>query len=347
MAVRKTNELLWCPLCRTEIEASNFYESECPHHGYVDKKNKGRLLYCKKHCDQIYKEFFKKVKDPAKALWFTCAELNVPFVMDIFKKYTENKQAKIEKRKKEIDPNTGKLKYNAIEMKKYIEEYKDFAFYFDTLRKTNSNGSDWSSFYSGTDVDWKDVTNNIKDLEVKESEKQKFILDWGFQEEYEDYEFLEYQFYELTDGMEFQNKAQEGLYRDLCLARLTKRKIESGRIKDGDISKVQKQILDLMKTLKIDNFQEKREETLVERMLESRIAIQEREKPAFYYEGIKKEENKDFLGRGKYFYDHIYRAFHNVLQGSKLYKIVPEEEDDMSIKEYEDIMEEGKVKEVE
>jgi hypothetical protein len=131
------------------------------------------------------------------------------------------------------------------------------------------------------------------------------------------------------------------------LARLAKRKIESGKNKDGDISKVQNQILSLMKTLKIDNFEEKKEQTIVERMLESRIAVQEKEKPAFYYDSIKKKENVDYLGRGKYFYDHIYRPFHNVLEGSKLYKILPEEEDDTKNQEYEKIMEEGKVKEVE
>ena len=88
-----------------------------------------------------------------------------------------------------------------------------------------------------------------------------------------------------------------------------------------------------MKLLKIDNFQEKKQESLVERMLESRIAILEKEKPAFHYADLKK--NEDFLGRGKYFYDHIYRPFKNVLKGSKLYNIIPDEEDDKTTEEYE------------
>ena len=91
-----------------------------------------------------------------------------------------------------------------------------------------------------------------------------------------------------------------------------------------------------MKLLKIDNFQEKKQESLVERMLESRIAILEKERPAFYYDDLKK--NEDFLGRGKYFYDHIYRPFKNVLKGSKLYNIVPDEEDDKTTEEYENEM---------
>jgi hypothetical protein len=341
MAIKRTNMLRYCPMCNTEIEASNFYQSMNPHHN-------GYLLYCKDHCDAINKEYKEKTNDQTKALWYTCAELGVPFVLDVYKKFEENKKNKIETRTKEIDPKNGKTKYSSMDMMKFINDYKDFAFYYDLLKNKMSPGTnDWSTFYSGTDVDWKDVSNNIKDLEVKESEKQKFILDWGYQEDVEDYEYLEYQFYELTENIEFQNKAQEELYRDLCLARLAKRKIESGKNKDGDISKVQNQILSLMKTLKIDNFEEKKEQTIVERMLESRIAVQEKEKPAFYYDSIKKKENVDYLGRGKYFYDHIYRPFHNVLEGSKLYKILPEEEDDTKNQEYEKIMEEGKVKEVE
>ena len=132
-------------------------------------------------------------------------------------------------------------------------------------------------------------------------------------------------------------KPQEMLYRDLCLARLAKRKAEKAN--DSDVQKIQKQILDLMAKLKIDNFSENKELSIVERMLETRIAIQEKEKPAYYFEDLKR--NQDYLGRGKYFYDHIYRPFKNILQGSKLYDIVEEDKDFVSDDDYEEIMENG------
>ena len=339
MASKKTNILRYCPMCGFEIEASNFYTSINPHHN-------GFSIYCKNCSQKIYLEYYSITKDVAKALWFTCSELGIPFINRIYRSMMDSRQKAIDKYTNEINVENNKKKHNVIEVKKYIDNYKVIGSYVDFLRKTNSQGDDWSTFLA-TDVDYKDVSSNIEALEVKENEKQKFILDWGTQDEIDDYTYLEYQFYELTDGVEFQNKAQEGLYRDLCLARLSKRKIESGRDIEGDVAKVQKQILDLMKTLKIDNFSEKKEQTLVERMLESRIAIQEKEKPTFYYEGVKKEENVDYLGRGKYFYDHIYRGFHNVLEGSKLYKILPEETDDTKTDEYESIMKQGKVKEEE
>lgn len=335
MAIKK---MKYCPKCGFEIEQSMFYQSKNPHHD-------GFLPYCKDHCNSLYKEYKDKTNDTAKALFYTCALFDVPFVLEVFKKFNENKDRKIKEHQEKLDTK-GKKKYTVAQDVEYANGYLDFYWYWDCLNKTNSGANDWSTFYSGTDVDFRDVSNNIKDLEVKESEKIKFILDWGEQSDMNDYEYLEYQFYELTDNVEFQNKAQEGLYRDLCLARLSKRKIESGKDTNGDITKVQKQILDLMKTLKIDNFSEKKQQSLVERMLESRIAIQEKEAPAFYFEGVKKDENIDYLGRGKYFYDHIYRSFHNVLKGSKIYKILKEDDDDTTTEEYEKIMAQGKVKEV-
>ena len=97
-----------------------------------------------------------------------------------------------------------------------------------------------------------------------------------------------------------------------------------------------------MKLLKIDNFSENKEKTVVERMLESRINDLEKHDPAQYYDDLKK--NADFCGRSKYFYDHIYRPFKNVFTGSRLYKITPEEEDVMLDDDYEKLMAKEKVK---
>ena len=68
---------------------------------------------------------------------------------------------------------------------------------------------------------------------------QDVYFKYNTEEENDDYALLEYDFYELTDGKTL-IKSQEMLYRDLCLARLSKRKAEQS--KDGDVQKIQKQI---------------------------------------------------------------------------------------------------------
>ena len=95
--IKPTKELRFCPMCGTEIQADNFYESLNPHHGFIVDANgnvlhKGRLMYCKTHCDKINQELKEKYHDDMKALWFACAAMDVPFVMDVYKKFSENKQ---------------------------------------------------------------------------------------------------------------------------------------------------------------------------------------------------------------------------------------------------------------
>lgn len=318
--VKKTGILKYCPLCNCEIDISNFYESDNPHHGYKDKKHKGTLLYCKDHCNYIYKEFLKKTKDPTKALWFTCAELDVPFVLDVYNVFKENKEKAIEKRKNEINQTTGKPKYNAIEMKKYIEEYKDFGLYKDTLRKTNCGGNDWSCFYSGTDVDWRDVSSNIEELEVKQSEKEKYILDWGLQEDVDDYVFLDNKFAEYTKGVEFTNPQQIDLYRDLCRDRLLLRKINDDRYKGSEtIDSIQKRIDRTMTTLKVNNFEDTKPKSISEQLLFAKIAQIEQTKPADLYKEPKKY--KDFNKLRQYEKDMVLRPLLNSLVGNRDYDI--------------------------
>ena len=56
MATTKRNLKRFCPMCNYEIDAGNFFISKNPHHG-------GYLLYCKDHCNQIYKEHLSFLKN--------------------------------------------------------------------------------------------------------------------------------------------------------------------------------------------------------------------------------------------------------------------------------------------
>ena len=329
MAIKKTNVMVFCPMCNCESESVNFYESQNPHDGCEFNKDGsvkkiGYVRYCKNHIAKCYLDYLKK-GNMQSAVYFTCALTDTPFIKEVYDRYIELRNEKIK---------SGKLTPTQL------KTYNDFAKYREQLRTMKKAMDNWNDF-SDTNVDYKDIMGLKKPDIALEAEKDKFILNWGMQEQMSDYELLEFFFDELTDGVKFINKGQEFLYRDLCQARLKKRKIENGE-SDDDISKVQTQILTLMKTLKIDNFEEKKEQTIVERMLESRINDLEMHDPAQYYDNLK--INSDFCGRGKYFYDHIYRPFKNVFTGSRLYNIKPEKEDTTTDEEYEELMKQEKTK---
>ena len=309
MAIKK---MKYCPKCGFEIEQSMFYQSKNPHHD-------GFLPYCKDHCNSIYKEYKDKTNDTAKALFYTCALFDVPFVLEVFKKFNENKDRKIKEHQEKLDTK-GKKKYTVAQDVEYANGYLDFYWYWDCLNKTNCGANDWSTFYSGTDVDFKDVSNNIKDLEVKEAEKSKYILDWGLQDTIDDYKFLDNIFEKYTKGIEFVNSQQEDLYRDLCRDRLLLRKINDGRYKgDETIDKIQNRISRTMSTLKVDQFEDTKPKTASEQSFFAKIAQIETTKPADLYKEPKKY--KDFNKLRKYEEDMVLRPLLNTLCNQRDFSI--------------------------
>jgi len=313
--------------CNIEKDLDLFYDSWSPFNMYDAKSENGKpisvckLPYCKECCSKILTKYKKEGHGLEGALYLTSAINNLPYIA--------------EKVEATFDHVTN-------EAKRGSNVTNIFGTYYSKLKIETSKHHLWKDF-SMTDIDYKDIATHIEKRDIQKKDMEQLELDWGKQSDIENYSLLDYWFEELVEGRTV-TKAEELLYRDLCLARLSKRKIEQynpeAKGENEDVSKVQTQINNLMKLLKIDNFQEKKQESLVERMLESRIAIVEKEKPAFHYQDLKK--NEDFLGRGKYFYDHIYRPFKNVLKGSKVYNIVPDEEDDKTTEEYEVEMLESK-----
>ena len=123
--------------------------------------------------------------------------------------------------------------------------------------------------------------HSIFDKRLKELKFQ-----WGIQDTADDYKFLIYEYDKYTKNIEL-NDIQADLYRDLCLARLEKRKIEEGRM-EGDAGKVQSRILLLMNKLKLDNFTNKKELSLSQQSLIEDIAKVEKTEPADYFKDKKK-----------------------------------------------------------
>lgn len=264
-------------------ENTDFFNSWSPF------KGNGKVDYCKDCVQKIY-DYYLKLGSMQAAIYYTCQVLDVAFIAEIYEKV--NNRIK-DGGKKTLNP---------------------FTIYITELQKYTTKKEIWFNF-SCSDVDLADIDTRIKTNEVKKKEIEQFELDWGKQSSIEDYSFLEYIYDELTDN-KILSKPQEMLYRDLCLARLTKRKIDGNEIKDGDITKVQTQILNLMTKLKIDKFDEQRDKSDVEKILERQIWEIENTEPC---EVVNKEEYKDFLDIGKNWGKHILRAMKNILSSNREY----------------------------
>ena len=253
----------------------------------------GRIPYCKECCNKMFQYYLDETKSAQSALYYTLMKMDVPFIKDIYEKVNEMSVSG--------DVNGRKT---AISIGSYM----------NTIRKYTKNKEIWSDF-SATDVDISDIDSKIQTREVKKKEMDKFILDWGQQPNLEDYQFLEYRYDVYTEGREL-TPSQETLYRKLCLAELSARRKEANQ----DSSKEDtEQIMKLMSKLKIDNFEERKEKSDIERILEKQIWEIENTEPA---EVVSKEEYKDYLDIEKDWGKHILRAVKNLLTGSKDYPMI-------------------------
>jgi hypothetical protein len=171
----------------------------------------------------------------------------------------------------------------------------------------------WESF-ADSDVSFEEISGVTKTDEGIKAQIEKLELDWGYQESEEDYKFLIYMYEKYTKGVTIENPQQEDLYRDLCLARLEKRKAEQGKL-DTDITKIQGRILTLMNKLKLDEFESTKPKTVSEQLIFAKIAQIEQTKPADLY----KEPNKykDYSKLRKYMKDLVLRPALNTLVGNK------------------------------
>ena len=160
--------------------------------------------------------------------------------------------------------------------------------------------------------------DDIFDSLMECSKVRKIYENEENKENEEDYSFLEYLYAKYTNGISIENPQQEDLYRDLCLARLEKRKIEEGKC-DTDISKTQARILNLMRTLKLDDFESTKPKTLSEQLMFAKIAQIEMLKPCDLYK--EPQKYKDFNKVRKYYQDICLRPLKNTLAGTRDFDI--------------------------
>ena len=292
--------------CNVPKPMSDFYDSWSPYNITNIKKlnrktNKQEFVHKTKFCKECLGKIYSRYKEEASssefALFLTCMQANIPFIAE-----------KVE----------STFAYVTSEAKRGARVTNIFGTYYNILARETSKHHLWQDF-SCTDIDYKDIATHIEKRDITKKEMERFELDWGKQDDTEDYEFLEYRYDVYTSGKEI-TPAQETLYRQLCLVELAKRRKEV--IKDST-KEEQEMILKLMDKLKISNFNEQKDKSEIDRILEKQIWEIENTEPC---ELVDKEEYKDFLDINKNWGKHILRAVKNLVAGTKDYPDVTRDE---------------------
>jgi hypothetical protein len=256
-----------------------------------------KVAYCKTCVEAIF-EYYLEQGSIMSATYYTCQKLDVPFIMECFQELIEVKEADEDGTSKKVTKN-------------YIGRYMTI------LNSKKDRNMLWRDF-SDTDVDISEIDSKLKTKEVKKKELEKFQLDWGYQEE-NDYIFLEYRFDTYTMNKPL-TTAEETLYRQLCLVELAKRKKEE---KKDSTKEEQDMMLKLMTKLKIDNFNEQKDKSEIERILEKQIWEIENTEPCEVFD---KKEYEDMLDIKKNYYKHIIRACKNLVAGNRDFPKVEKDE---------------------
>lgn len=297
MATKIKPKFSTCIGCNREYSIDKFYEKN--NKTFNDEFTNGYLPYCMSCCENMLKYYIKKSGTLQSAFYFTCARLDVPFIRKPYEtmlKVKENSQ-------------------NRSKTPKEDYEYNLFDWYYGYLWGKSSMMTPTDLWNGFIDSDMKPQDDSsVKSKEAIQLEMDKYKLAWGNQECMEDYEFLTFVYQRYTKDMEEITPQQDDLIRDLCLARLDKRKIDDGRSTE-DVSKVQTRILNLLSKLKFDNFENNKPKTLSELFISNKIAlINENNVKDIYNSPC---ELKDFNKIQKYYKDICLRPLGNMLAGNR------------------------------
>ena len=298
-AKAKSSVMCMCIKDGREYPSDRFYE-----HKNLEIFPKGYVPYCKDCCNDMLQYYLKKTGTIEASMWYVCALLDIPFIKRVFEK-TQSKQ---------------------VGSDKFIETYYNLLWGNFSMKKALDT---WESF-SDSDVGFEEISGVTKTDEGIKAQIEKLELDWGYQESEEDYKFLIYMYEKYTKGVIIENPQQEDLYRDLCLARLEKRKAEQGKI-DTDITKIQGRILTLMNKLKLDEFESTKPKTVSEQLIFAKIAQIEQTKPADLYK--EPDKYKDYSKLRKYMKDLVLRPALNTLVGNKDFNLNLEDMESYNIDE--------------
>lgn len=284
MATKTTRSKIVTSFCARHgrmLNINDFYKSRNPNH-----ENKV-FPYCKECMRDISKKLIKKYGSIEAGIYFTCAEVGIPFTKkayEVFEQKLNNKQN--------------------------INNY--FGLYLQSLYPyaTDAEKEKWTDF-GASDVDLKDIKAIVPSSKNIDLERKELELVWGKKFDSEQLAYLEYRFNSYTEGKELK-EYEEMTYRNLC-------KAELDIYLDIDIDNAIKRQIQCAKILHLDSFEVEKERTQIERIIESDIFMMEKEEPAEYYKD--KELYQDFRGIGRGWLLEILRPLKNLIVGSKEYPV--------------------------
>lgn len=264
-------------------------------------RKQGLIPYCKDCVQKIFEYYYENGNNFQLAVYYTCQKLDIPFIQELFESIFDD-----------FKKSKSAIEFRGLN-KKYMGEY------IGKLNLMTVRYGDKLDF-SYSDSDISTIDTKLAEREKTQKELDTFKMDWGTQDEADDYVFLNDTFTKYTRGMEFVNSQQEDLYRDLCRDRLALRKINDKRY-DGDetMDNIQKRIAKLMSILKVDQFENNRPKTFSEESFFAKIAQIELTKPADLYKEPKKYE--DFNKLQLYEKDMVLRPLLNTLCGQRDFNI--------------------------
>ena len=286
----------YCAECKREYPIDRFYTSNASFLG------NGHLNYCQDCCEDILKYFLKKKGTMESAVYFTCAKLDIPFIRRVYETTIDKKNSLQSKSNK--DDN----------------EYNIFSYYIDYLWGAHTLQKKTEVWEDFTDSDTSlDEFNTVKKSEdALKADYEKFELDWGKQT-LEDYQFLEYRYDIYTEGKPL-TPAQDTLYRQLCQLELRQRKknAKGDSIRDDQLGESTKEeqamIIQLMDKLGISKFDNKKDKSDIDRLIEKQIWEHENTDPC---ETVDINKYKDMCDISKNWGRQILRAVKNIVSASQ------------------------------
>lgn len=290
-------------ICNNPVDLNQFYDSWSPFNVLDAKSELGRpikvnkLPFCKSCCDKLVNKYKAEGHSIEGALYMVCALNNLPYIGEKVKTMFDFIAGEKEKKGAKIE--------------------KVFGAYYRNLSRETTGHSLWLDF-SRTDIDYKDIATKIEHYEVAKKDVEQLKIDWGNQNT-EDYAILTEWFVRYTKDVIFENQNQEDWYRDLCLARLRKRKMEENNEDASKINVVQNQINGICNKLRIDEFESNKAKTMSEKTLFEKITlIDENNVKDIYKEPSK---NYDLNKIAKYNKDMNLRVLGNMLVGHRDFNI--------------------------
>lgn len=271
----------FCLKCGRMLPIEEFYKSPNPNHEL------GVQPYCKSCGNQLVNLYLEKHKSMEAAIYFTCADMGVPFIRKLYNSYHEKIKT---------------FKTTANYWGNYTNQFQQ--------NHTKAEKEAWINF-AATDTDFKDIAQIRKAEKAIQDEIDELRYRWGNDKSTEQLQYLESRWAEYVKDKSL-DVAQEQLYRNLCLAELD---IWEG----NDIDKAMKRQMDMLKALGIDKFETERGKTTAEKMIEHDIWLMEMEEPAEYYKD--KGMYKDFRGIHSAWIKEIKRPVINLIADAKDYNI--------------------------